>query len=142
MSVNEIFYKAYGLTERRFPARKYPALVYYIDLLAEKDRIKADFLRLLVMELVPDDLRAGGDYNTPRVEEALKKMDLDGLEESRDGSGEFMLGVLYARGVMCFPCREISEAERQKALEYFQRAKAKGCPAAEAEIGYYGGWAG
>lgn len=107
-----------------------------IAAVAQGDKRKADFLRLLTIDMVPDDLRPGGDYNTPRIEAALDKLDISTLCGIPDGSGDFMLGVLYARGVLRFPNREITFADTQKALAHFRAAKEKGCPAADGEIAF------
>ncbi len=145
MNANEAFYKAYGLCERSFPAKHFPALDEYIELVAREDKRKADFLRLLTMEMAPSDLHTGGDYNTSRVEAALRALDVDTLADIEDGNGDFMLGILYARGVMSFPNHRdsdynIHQADLQKALGYFQRAKEKGCSAADTEIAFYSKW--
>ena len=140
MTTEELFYKAYSMIERCFPSKKFPVTEEYIRMIDGTDERKADFLRLLTMELVPDDLRSGGDYNTARIEEAVKRLDISSLPEIPDGSGDFMLGVLHARGILRFPDREKDKAELQQALECFRQAKTKGCPVAESEIKHYEGW--
>jgi hypothetical protein len=137
MTTDELFYKAYRIIDRCFPSKRYPAIDLFIPEIAKTDSRKAAFLRLLAMELVPDDLRPGGDYNTPRVQEALKQLSVDTLSEIPDGSGDFMRGVLLARGISRFPDRDEDKADLQEALLCFKQAKAKGCPAADAEIEYY-----
>jgi hypothetical protein len=75
------------------------------------------------LELAPNDLRADGDVNKPRVRAELDKLD---IQETEDGLGDYMLATMY-RWYYNHPAWP-TEDHLERAIKYYEQAKAKGYP--------------
>jgi hypothetical protein len=73
------------------------------------DNQKNIFVDLLSIEFVPTDHHAGGDINGHRIMSMISELDTGSLRDTEDGSGEYILGVLHARGLMDFHWRPVND---------------------------------
>ena len=87
---------------------------------------------LISIEFVPTDHHAGGDINGDRIMSMLADINTKSLENTEDGSGEYILGVLYAWGLMDFHWNIKNDFD--KAIVWLQKAKDKGYSKADKQI--------
>ena len=90
------------------------------------------FRELLNIEFVPTDHHAGGDINGHRIMSMIADLDIKSLENTEDGSGEYIIGVLYAWGLMDFHWNIKNDFD--KAIVWLTKAKDKGYPDADIQI--------